>query len=114
MIRTRIRKTFVAPKDCARFARVRADVVEASAREVLSAHCSFHGRAESFQLVLQDDVLIVRGAVPSFYLKQLVSGTLKGLNGVRQIENQVAVVSSCGLSSAPEESSCWVALARAA
>jgi hypothetical protein len=37
-------------------------------------------------------MLVVRGSVPTYYLKQLVQTALKGLEGVRRIENQVEVV----------------------
>jgi hypothetical protein len=42
---------------------------------------------------------MVRGAVPSFYLKQILQTVLMGLEGVALINNQVNVVSSEGLSS---------------
>jgi hypothetical protein len=37
--------------------------------------------------------------VPSFYLKHVLQGLLKNLEGVERIDNRVAVVSPAGLSS---------------
>jgi hypothetical protein len=36
----------------------------------------------------------VRGTVPTFYLKQLLQNVLKDVDGVRAIDNQVAVVAN--------------------
>ena len=44
-------------------------------------------------LVCQEDVLVVCGAVPSFYLKQVLQTVLRDVDGVRQVDNQVAVMS---------------------
>ncbi len=46
-------------------------------------------------------VLTLQGRVPTFHLKQILQTMLRGLEGVEQIENQVNVVSSNGLSSTP-------------
>jgi hypothetical protein len=58
----------------------------------------FRGRSTHFQFEIRDDVIIVRGELPSFYLKQLLQKALKKLDGIRYIDNQVNVVSSDGLS----------------
>lgn len=73
--------------------------IEQQARTVVDAHSHFYGRADRFEFHCRDEVLIVRGIVPSFYLKQLLQVALQSLQGVDRIENQVAVVSSEGLSS---------------
>jgi hypothetical protein len=78
--------------------------MELLAQELVSKHCHFRGRANKFEFVQHGDVLAIRGCVPSFYLKQVLQSMLKELRGVRWIDNQVAVVSSCGLSSPPYES----------
>jgi hypothetical protein len=44
-------------------------------------------------------VLLLRGRVPTFYLKQMLQSWLKDLDGVSRIDNQVDVVSATGLSS---------------
>jgi hypothetical protein len=69
------------------------------AREVVAQHSHFHGRAGSFQFVQRDDTLVVRGCVPSFYLKQVLQTVLRTVDGVRSIDNQVDVVACDGLSS---------------
>ena len=69
------------------------------ARDVVAQNSHFHGRAESFQFVLRSDTLIVRGCVPSFYLKQVLQTVLMRIDGVRLIDNQVNVVACDGLSS---------------
>ena len=43
--------------------------------------------------------LTLRGCVPSFYLKQVLQELMRGIEQVNRIENDVAVVSSTGLSS---------------
>jgi hypothetical protein len=65
---------------------------------MLESHIHFRGRASRFELICQEDVLIVRGIVPTFYLKQVLQTVLKDINGVRLIDNQVQVVSAAGLS----------------
>ena len=50
-----------------------------------------------------DGVLILRGRLPTFYLKQILQTRLRGLEGVSQIRNHVDVVSSSGLSSVRSE-----------
>jgi hypothetical protein len=72
---------------------------ERRAYEILTQHCHFHGRAGSFKFAQCDDVLTVRGCVPSFYLKQVLQSVLRDVEGVRWIDNQVDVVASDGLSS---------------
>jgi len=68
----------------------------------LAQHSQLRTRAASFDFHKLGDVLVVRGRVPSFYLKQMVQTALKDLEGVRRIDNQVQVVASHGLSSLPE------------
>src|SRR3972149_5151016 len=69
------------------------------ARELVARHSHFRGRADKLQFLQQDDVLVVRGCVPSFYLKQLLQTVLKQLDGIRSIDNQGEVVACDGLSS---------------
>lgn len=42
---------------------------------------------------------MIRGRVPTFYLKQLLQDALKQVEGVRRIDNRIEVVTSDGLSS---------------
>jgi hypothetical protein len=67
------------------------------ARAMLDGHAHFRGRSDRFKFSCADDVLIVKGSVPSFYLKQLLQSVLKGIEGVRVIENQVQVISEAGI-----------------
>ena len=73
--------------------------LEELARTLVARHGLFHGRAEGFQFVQQNDVLTIRGCVPTFYLKQVLQTVLQDLDGIRRVDNQVDVVSPCGLSS---------------
>lgn len=68
------------------------------ARQTLALHGQFRS-AESLTFVLQGEVLVVRGTVPSFYLKQMLQIALKDLAGVSRIDNQVEVAHSAGMGS---------------
>jgi osmotically-inducible protein OsmY len=39
-----------------------------------------------------DNALVIKGSVPSYYLKQLAQETVKAISGDRQLVNQVQVV----------------------
>jgi hypothetical protein len=73
--------------------------VEQRAHDLLAQHAHFRGRAGNFIYEYSDEVLIVRGSVPTFYLKQVLQTVLKNVEGVAWINNQVDVVSSDGVSS---------------
>ncbi len=53
--------------------------------------------AHLFDFECNNGVLVVRGCVPTFYLKQVLQTLLKGLEGVRRIDNQVQVDASEGV-----------------
>ena len=72
--------------------------VEECAHALINAHPHFRGRASQFEFVCREEVLVVRGLVPTFYLKQVLQTLLKDLDGVRLVDNQVTVVSPDGLS----------------
>jgi hypothetical protein len=74
-----------------------------SARAALEEHVHFRGRADLFVLTAYEDVLVVRGAAPSYYLKQMLQAVLGQVEGVTRVDNQVAVINPRGLSSAPQE-----------
>jgi hypothetical protein len=76
-----------------------SEQVAQRAQATLNAHAHFRGRAGRFEFDFHEDVLIVRGTVPTFYLKQILQCALKDIDGVRLIDNQVQVVSAAGLSS---------------
>ena len=75
-----------------------ADPIQ-EARKRLANHYHFRGRVHTFEFVEYDQVLLVRGQVPSFYLKQVLQSVLRDVGGITRIENQVDVVCSDGLSS---------------
>jgi hypothetical protein len=76
-----------------------AEHIEQIARAIVDAHSHFYRRANQFEFFSYDDVLVVRGNVPSFYLKQMLQAALRELRDTHRIDNQVVVVSSVGLSS---------------
>jgi hypothetical protein len=73
--------------------------VEQRAHELLAQHPHFRGRAGNFEYEYREDVLIVRGRVPTFYLKQVLQTALRDVEGVICIDNRVDVISSYGISS---------------
>jgi hypothetical protein len=75
-----------------------AQTVEHGAKELLSQHSHFRGRADDFSYEYRAGVLIVRGCVPTFYLKQVLQTVLKDVDGVARIDNQIDVISSEGVS----------------
>jgi osmotically-inducible protein OsmY len=74
-----------------------AEDMKKRASELLNRHHHFVGRSQCFEFQYRDGVLIVRGSVPTFYLKQVLQHVLKGLEGVRRIDNQVTVDASDGI-----------------
>lgn len=74
-----------------------------SARAALESHVHFRGRAELFTLTAYEDILIVRGAVPTYYIKQMLQAVLGQVEGVARVDNQVVVINPQGLSSIPQE-----------
>jgi hypothetical protein len=73
--------------------------IQAQASARLRSHSHFCGRMLDLTFELRGDVLIIRGRLPSFYLKQLVQTVLREIEHVKRIENYVDVVASNGLSS---------------
>ena len=72
-----------------------------SARDLLARNHHFQGRIEKFEFALRGEVLIVRGSVPTFYLKQLLQSLLRNIDGVGRIDNQVEVTLSENPSGGP-------------
>ena len=72
---------------------------EQDARAVLAEHPHFRGRVDAIEIVEFDQVLLVRGQLPSFHLKQILQSILRDVAGSRRIVDRVDVVSSDGLSS---------------
>ena len=91
-----------ATQQTSRPCRTCADEVVQRARALIEAQHHFVGRSQWFEFSYENDVLIVRGTVPTFYLKQIVQCVLKGLDGVRLIDNQVMVTAIEGLTRSRE------------
>jgi hypothetical protein len=58
---------------------------------MIARHAHFRGRADTFEFECNANVLVIRGCVPTFYLKQLLQDALKQLEGVQRIDNLVDV-----------------------
>jgi BON domain len=69
------------------------------AQNLIAGHPHFRTHSAGFDFELSDNVLVVRGRVPTFYLKQLLQNALMQLAQVRRVDNRVEVVSCEGLSS---------------
>lgn len=68
-------------------------------RDLIARHAHFRGRTDIFDFECRDKVLVIRGSVPTFYLKQLLQDALKQLDGIYRVDNRVDVIASEGLSS---------------
>jgi hypothetical protein len=66
--------------------------IEALARECIGAHSRLYAVAENIAVEFEDGVLVVRGAVSTYHLKQLLQTALLHLNGVERLDNQVNVI----------------------
>ena len=62
----------------------------AKVRERLRGHS--HLRAQRIWCEFDGDKLFLRGQVPSFYFKQLAQEAVVGMEGVRQVVNDIEVV----------------------
>lgn len=83
-------------RDCASKA---TENVADRAKALVAKHPVLGGRPTVLDFRVEGEVLTIRGAVPSFYLKQVLQSALRELEGVKRVNNQVDVVSSHGLSS---------------
>ena len=68
-------------------------------RAKLSTDCPYAYYYRNVTWEFRNGVLTLHGSVPTFYLKQMLQTRLRNLPGVDEIDNQVDVVSSVGLSS---------------
>ena len=68
--------------------------VEETAKRRMLTDCPYAFYFRDITCHYCDSVLILRGRLPTFYLKQILQTMLKDLDGVQQINNQVDVVSS--------------------
>lgn len=81
-----------------------------SARELLSQCAPFRGRVDSLQFVAEADAVVVRGTVPSFYLRQQLQAALHQLQGPVRIVNRVEVICPQGISGCSPETRARCAL----
>ena len=73
--------------------------VKELAKQQLAHDCPYSFYFREISIDVADDTLILRGEVPSFYLKQVLQTLLTQVDGVSRIDNRVDVTSSTGLSS---------------
>jgi hypothetical protein len=69
----------------------RSNDMEQRARTIIEKHSLFTGRSRLFEFQYREEVLVIRGRVPTFYLKQVLQSVLKNLDGIRRVDNQVTV-----------------------
>ncbi|BBO32270.1 hypothetical protein [Lacipirellula parvula] len=72
--------------------------VEDEVRNLLSNSVHFAGRVDGFTFSHADDLLVIEGVVPTYYLKQLLQQLIGSLHDIQRIDNRVKVVSCDGLS----------------
>jgi hypothetical protein len=65
--------------------------IERRAFARVDAHDHFLGQARRFEFIDRDNVLVVRGHVPSMYLKEVLERVLTEVDGVDLIDDQVTV-----------------------
>ena len=61
------------------------------AQAKLEEHAVFRGRTEQIEMDEQDGTLVLRGTVPTFYVKQVLQTALRNIEGVTEIKNRVDV-----------------------
>lgn len=71
----------------------------ARARERIQQDCAYAFCFRYLRFSSREDVLTVRGCLPSFYLKQVLIAQLQRIDGTDKIDDQVDVISARGLSS---------------
>ena len=65
----------------------------------LSEHVHFRCHLDCLDIQCAEGQLRINGKLPSYYLKQLLQTTVRNVPGVSEINNEVHVISSTGLSS---------------
>lgn len=83
------------------FAAEEEDRIRQAVRQRLLERCPYASYFGDIQVFYDDGTLTLRGRLPSFYLKQILQTFLAQIDGVDSIRNEVAVISSNGLSSEP-------------
>ena len=70
---------------------------EQAARQRLELHPHIKGHVSEINIQFENDMLVLSGCVPTFYLKQLVQEALRGLR--LQLQNNIDVTCCDGFSS---------------
>jgi hypothetical protein len=76
--------------DDARNSGDKDDIIN-EARGRLEQNALFRGRSRLIRIDENDGTLVLRGRLPSYYLKQVLQATLRDIDGVTKIDNRVDV-----------------------
>jgi hypothetical protein len=71
----------------------------AAARQYLERHPHFRGRVKGVKIEQVGASLLLKGCLPTFYLKQLVQEAVRHVPGVQNVFNEIDVASANGVSS---------------
>ena len=71
--------------------------LELAARQALEAHSHFRGRTRHIHIEDHQGELVLRGSVPTYYLKQVLQEVVRDVGGVQRIDNRVDVCSPRGV-----------------
>ena len=83
-------------------ARRGRQTVERLAYRRLTENCSYSFYFRDITCQYDSGTLTVRGRVPTYFLKQIVTSRLRDMTGVSCLQNEVDVVNAKGLSSVQE------------
>jgi len=72
--------------------------LEEAARRLTAQPHPFASYFRDISVECCDGLLTLRGRLPTFYMKQILQTSLRNIDGVEQIDNQVDVISATGLS----------------
>ncbi|BBO34244.1 hypothetical protein PLANPX_3856 [Lacipirellula parvula] len=64
----------------------------------MSKSVHFAGRVDGFTFTCVDDLLVIDGVLPTYYLKQLLQQLIGDLPSIQRIENRVKVTCCNGVS----------------
>jgi osmotically-inducible protein OsmY len=76
------------------------NAIEQAAGDLLRNNRPYAFYFKDVSVEFQNGVLTLRGRVPTFSLRSVLEDSLRNLQGVERVNNEVDVVSSRGLSSA--------------
>ncbi len=67
--------------------------LESKAKQALESHPHFRGRSHQISCCCKNGRVVLQGAVPSFYLKQLAQEVLHKIGQFESVENRIVVAS---------------------